>query len=183
MYILTYFRRRKVHGYGTEAFIYGGTYRGGKGPNDDDGGGGIGGLSVSASNGATVHVHSGTFGGDMEVGDGGTIAFYGCFLKNETSTSMIVRGAFVDETTVVEVGIRTTDGGGTVSLVSVSEQECDTAPSSSPTNFPTGSYRPTVVTPPKNNGGGGGKGEFPFGFLFIMAAFNFIHFVAGEAAS
>ena len=147
-----------------------------EGSNDDDDDG-IGGLSVSASNGATVHVHSGTFGGDMEVGDGGTIAFYGCFLKNGT-TSMIVRGTFVDETTVVEIGIRSTgDDGGTVSLVSVSEQECDTAPSSSPTDFPTGSYRPTV-TPPKYNGGGGGKREFPFGFIVMMAAFNFVHFVA-----
>ena len=161
-------RLPKVHGFGTEAFIYGGTFRGGKGPNDDGGG-----LSVAASNGATVHVHSGKFGGDIEVGDSGTIAFYGCFLRDETTS--VVTGTFVDGT-AVEVGIRSADGG-TVSLVSVGEQECDTAPSSSPTNFPTGSYRPTV-TPPKNDGGG--REEFPFGFI-TLTAFNFVHFVAGAA--
>ena len=45
----------------------------------------------------------------------------------------------------------------------------------------------SVVTPPKNNGGGGGgggKGEFPlFGFMLMMAAYNFMHFVARAAAS
>jgi hypothetical protein len=61
-----------------------------------------------------------------------------------------------------------------MSLVSVVEQECNTVPLSLPTNFPTGLYQLTT-TPPKN---GGGEKEFPFSFI-MMAAFTFIHFVAG----
>lgn len=99
----------------------------------------------------------------MEVGDSSTIAFYGCFMKNGTK----VTGMFVDETNL-EINVRSRNGGR-VNLVSVAEQECDTAPSMSPTNFPTMSSQPTV---PRN---GGGKNGASFGF--IIAAFTFICFM------
>ena len=86
--------------------------------------------------------------GDMEVGDSSVIAFYGCFMKNGTRVS----GMFVDET-VIDINVRSRNGGR-VDLVSVSEQECETAPSMSPTNFPTISSQPTVPLP--NDGSIGG---------------------------
>jgi hypothetical protein len=52
-----------------------------------------------------------------------------------------VTGTFPDET-YLDVSIRTSYGGE-ITLTAVSEQECETAPSVSPTNFPTVSPRPT----------------------------------------
>ena len=103
-----------VHGFGTEAFIYGGTFSGGKGTNGDNG------LSINVLNSATVHIYSGSFTGDMEVGDRSTIALYGCFMKNDTTNT--ISGTFVDET-YLEVKVRERNGGR-VDLISVSEQEC-----------------------------------------------------------
>lgn len=124
------------HALGTEAFIYGGRFEGGKGSNGDDG------LSINVLNSAKVNIHSGTFIGDMVVGDSSIIALYGCFSKNNN----IISGTFVDETSL-EVKVR--ENGGRVELISVAAQECDTAPSTAPTNFPTISPQPTI---PRNGG-------------------------------
>jgi len=58
-----------------------------------------------------------------------------------------VLGTFVDETNL-DLTIRTSYGG-LITLTAVPEQECETAPSMSPTNFPTVSPQPT----PKFNHG------------------------------
>ncbi len=110
----------------------------------------------------------------MEVGDGGTIALYGCFRANDTSS--IVSGIFVDDT-YLESEIKSIDGG-TISLISVSEQECDTAPSTSPTDSPTISSPPTV-TPP--NGGGRGRGGEYMLIFMTATVINFIRFIFGPA--
>ena len=126
-----------THGFGTEAFIYGGTFSGGKGSNGDDG------LSINVLNSATVHIYSGSFTGDMEVGDSSTIALYGCFMRNDTTNT--ISGTFADES-FLEVNVRERNGGS-VDLISVSEQECETAPSMAPTNSPTTSPQPTIPRP------------------------------------
>lgn len=128
-----------VHGFGTEAFIYGGNFAGGKGSNYDDG------LSIYALNAGKVHIYSGSFQGDIEVGDSSIVAFYGCFLKDGPK----VTGFFVDDTNL-EVNVRLRNGGS-VELISVSEQECETQPSAAPTNFPTSSPQPTVPRPNSGN--------------------------------
>lgn len=74
----------------------------------------------------------------------GVIAFYGCFMKSGTQ----VNGVFADETEL-DITVRTYYGGE-VMLVPLAEQECDTAPSASPTDSPTFSPRPTV--PLSNHG-------------------------------
>ncbi|KAL7546334.1 hypothetical protein ACHAWF_009662 [Thalassiosira exigua] len=127
-----------VHGFGTEVFIYGGSFRGGKGSNGDDG------LSVYSLNSGKTHIHLGSFVGSMEVGDSSVIAFYGCFNLNGTKVS----GVFADET-YIEVDV-VKRSSGQVMLIPVAEQECDTAPSVAPTNFPTLSPQPTV---PQSKGG------------------------------
>ena len=148
-----------VHGFGTEAYIYGGTFKGGQGLNDDDG------LSIYALDSAKVHIYSGTFKGGFEVGDSSIIALYGCFMRNDT----IVTGAFVDETNI-EVKVRERNGGS-IELISVSEQECDEAPSTQPTNFPTISHQPTE---PRPNGGYNNK-IISIGLTF--AVHTFLHFM------
>ena len=114
----------KVNGFGTETYIYGGSFIGGKGIRGD-------GLSLYVLNSATVHIYSGSFVGDMKVERRGVIAFYGCFMRNGTK----VTGIFEDESEL-DVTIRTYYGGE-VLLIPLAEQECDTAPSTAPTNFPT----------------------------------------------
>jgi len=68
----------------------------------------------------------------MKVERRGVIAFYGCFMRNGTQ----VTGIFEDESEL-DVTIRTYYGGE-VLLIPLAEQECETAPSTAPTNFPTG---------------------------------------------
>ena len=89
------------------------------------------GLSLYVLNSATVHIYSGLFNGDMKVERRGVIAFYGCFMRNGTQ----VTGIFEDESELA-VTIRTYYGGE-VLLIPLAEQECETAPSTAPTNFPT----------------------------------------------
>lgn len=105
-----------------------------------------------------MNIRAGTFEGEMKVERQGVIAFYGCFAKEGTR----VTGFFADETEL-DVTVRTFYGG-TVILIPVAEQLCETAPSTSPTNIPTFSPRPTV--PP--NGG----------LLRLEVAFSFIIFAA-----
>ena len=124
------------------------------------------------SNGAAVHVYSGNFVGAMMVGDGSTIALYGCFLKNDTTN--VLSGTFVDGS-YLEITTRSIDGG-TISPISVSEQECDTAPSSSPTNFPTLSDPPTA-TPP-NGCARRGKGEYHTLILLLVTMAYSISFIS-----
>lgn len=127
-----------IHGFGTQAKIYGGEFFGGIGED-----GVIDGLSINVQNFAQAHIYSGTFRGDMEIGTGSTISFYGCFLQDGTK----ITGRFVDETEL-NIAVKTKNGGKLL-LIASSEQECDTAPSMSPTNFPTVSPQPT----PKINDG------------------------------
>lgn len=102
----------------------------------------------------------------MRVGDAySSIAFYGCFLKNETTE--IVSGTFAADETYLEVRVR-----GDPMLVSVSEQECETAPSVSPTNFPTISPAPTV---PRS---GSAKRNCNVAIGFAIAAATFIQMMA-----
>ena len=77
----------------------------------------------------------------MKVERRGVIAFYGCFMRNGTQ----VAGIFEDESEL-DVTIRTYYGGE-VLLIPLAEQECETAPSSAPTTFPTISPQPTVPRP------------------------------------
>ncbi len=121
-----------VHGFGTQAKILGGQFIGGTGQEDN-----MVGLSITVQNFASVHIYSGKFRGQMEVGKGCTIAFYGCFLQNGAS----ITGSFVDGSEL-DVVVKTKNDGK-VSLISVSEQECETQPSMQPTSFPTVSPRPT----------------------------------------
>ncbi|KAL7524963.1 hypothetical protein ACHAXR_000795 [Thalassiosira sp. AJA248-18] len=148
-----------VHGFGTEAFIYGGALKGGKGSkNGDDG------LSIYALNGGEVHIHSGSFSGGMEVGDSSVITFYGCFLRNGTA----VTGVFADETNL-EVNVRMRNGGE-VMFIPDSEQECETAPSTSPTNFPTLSAQPTVPRP--KNGVDKNGVSYLCGLIFLVGIYR-----------
>mmetsp|Transcript_526 Transcript_526/g.890 ORF Transcript_526/g.890 Transcript_526/m.890 type:complete len:186 (+) Transcript_526:2013-2570(+) len=124
-----------VNGFGTTVVIRGGTFRGGKGSTDDDG------LSVHVLNSANVDVRGGSFLGDMKVERYGQVRFYGCFRKNGTK----VTGVFADDSEL-DLTVRTYLGGE-VMLIPVSEQECETAPSVSPTNFPTLSSQPSVPRP------------------------------------
>lgn len=123
-----------VHGIGTEAVIYGGSFVGGKGLEGD-------GLSIWVLNSGKVHVRGGSFLGEVKVEGDAMMFLYGCFEKNGTS----VTGMFADEKEL-DIVVRTRSGGEVV-LVSVSEQQCDTAPSTSPTNFPTISPQPTITPP------------------------------------
>ena len=121
-----------VHGFGTNAKIFGGNFVGGIGEDDE-----IDGLSLSVQNFASVEIHSGDFQGEIEVGTGSNIVFYGCFLQRGST----IIGSFVDGIEL-DVVVKPKNGG-TVSLIAVSEQECDTQPSMQPTGFPTISPRPT----------------------------------------
>lgn len=143
-----------VNGFGTEAIIYGGNFIGGKGTRAD-------GYSLWVFNSGRVHVHGGSFQGDMLVERSGVIVFYGCFEMNGTR----VTGLFSDDQTELDIDIRTQYGGKVV-LTAVSEQECDTAPSMEPTNFPTMSPRPTVVQPKSE---GMRLGSYVFAGMFIFA--------------
>lgn len=129
-----------VHGFGTDAFIYGGEFIGGSGAEAD-------GSSVKVYNSATVHIYGGFFQGDMLVDGNGMIALHGCFsMKNST----FVTGIFADDT---ELSINIITGvSGTIYFALVQEQECDTAPSVAPTSFPTLTSKPTVVQSSNGNG-------------------------------
>ena len=142
---------RTVNGFGTTAIIYGGTFQGGRGENNDDDNNG---LSIHVLNSAEVHIRAGTFQGEITVERHARLRLYGCFKKQGTR----VTGLFVDGTKL-DVVVRT-NYGGEVMLISVSEQVCETAPSASPTNFPTVSSQPTVPRPKA-----GSKKKFSFGFL------------------
>lgn len=119
-----------VNGFGSEAKIYGGSFIAGKGSKDN-------GYSILVQNSAKVHVYSGLFDGEIKVDRNAEIIFYGCFMRDRLQ----VTGTFADET-YLDVLIRTSYGGE-ITLTAVSEQDCETAPSVSPTNFPTVSPRPT----------------------------------------
>ena len=122
-----------VNGFGTEAIIYGGAFTGGGGSTAD-------GMSVRVLNSASVHIHGGTFSGDMLVERNGLIALHGCFsIKDGTR----VIGLFADDSEF-NVNINS-ESGGSINFVSVPEQECDTAPSVAPTAFPTLSPQPTAA--------------------------------------
>jgi hypothetical protein len=125
-----------VNGFGSEAKIFGGSFIGGKGTKDD-------GYSILVQNSAKAHVYSGSFVGEIKVDRNAEIIFYGCFKLD----GLQVLGTFVDETNL-DVTIRTSYGGR-ITLTAVSEQECESAPSMSPTTFPTVSPQPT---PKYNNG-------------------------------
>jgi hypothetical protein len=118
-----------VNGFGTEAIIYGGEFIGGTGNSPD-----LNGYSIRVINSATVHIHGGTFIGDIKVEGNGIVYLYGCFRQNDTEVS----GLFAGD---VETNI-TIDGD--VEFMPVSEQECDTIPSVAPTSFPTVSPPPTT---------------------------------------
>ena len=92
-------------------------------------------------NSAEVHVRGGTFQGEMKAERRGQLKFYGCFTK----IGRRVSGTFPDESKL-DVTVRTLYGGEVI-LIPVSEQECETAPSTSPTNYPTVSPQPTIPQP------------------------------------
>eukprot|EP00571_Detonula_confervacea_P012972 CAMPEP_0172305388 /NCGR_PEP_ID=MMETSP1058-20130122/6691_1 /TAXON_ID=83371 /ORGANISM="Detonula confervacea, Strain CCMP 353" /LENGTH=1217 /DNA_ID=CAMNT_0013016979 /DNA_START=73 /DNA_END=3723 /DNA_ORIENTATION=+ len=142
-----------VNGFGTQAYIYGGHFIGGSGTKDN-------GLSLYVFNSGRAHIRAGLFTGDMKVERSGSVAFYGCFMKNGTK----VTGVFADESEL-DITVRTYYGGEVI-LIPLAEQECDTAPSASPTNFPTLSPQPTVPRPNL-----GGKRKVASGFI-IMAVFT-----------
>ena len=123
-----------VNGFGSEASIFGGNFVGGTGLKGD-------GLSLNVLNNGVAHVRGGTFGGDMVARSGGTILLYGCFKQDGD----VYRGVFEDETELV-VTARTTSGGDVIP-VAIAEVECEDAPSTEPTNYPTVSPRPTVPRP------------------------------------
>ena len=129
-----------VHGFGTDAFIYGGQFIGGSGAKAD-------GSSIKVYNSATVHIHGGSFQGDMLVDENGMIALHGCFsMKNNT----FVTGIFADDT---ELSINIITGvNGIIYFALVPEQECDTAPSVAPTSYPTLSPQPTAIQSSDGNG-------------------------------
>lgn len=143
-----------VNGFGTTAIINGGTFKGGQGSNNDD----YNGLSIYVLNSAEVHIRSGIFQGEMKVERYGKLRLYGCFRKQGTK----VTGIFVDGT-YLDVNVKTYYGGE-VMLISVSEQECETAPSSSPTSVPTFSRQPVGPRP-----NGGSKYGTRCGFIAIVA--------------
>lgn len=144
-----------VNGFGTTADIHGGSFLGGKGADGDDG------LSLYVLNSATVHIRGGTFRGDMKVERYGQVRFYGCFVKDDKR----VTGVFPDESEL-DVTVMTYYGGEVV-LIPVSEQECETAPSTSPTEFPTLSPQPSVTRP--NHGD-----NTNISYELILVAFAFI---------
>lgn len=120
-----------VNGFGTEAIIYGGEFIGGSGNNAD-----LDGYSVWVINSATVHIHGGTFIGDIKVEDNAIVMLYGCFTQNDTE----VTGLFAGD---AEANL-TIDGDGDLAFLSAEEQECETIPSVAPTRFPTISPQPTA---------------------------------------
>lgn len=149
-----------VNGFGTTVIINGGAFRGGHGANNN---GGDNGFSIYVLNSAEVHIRAGIFQGEMKVERHGQLMLYGCFRKHGTK----VTGSFVDGTYLdVNVG---TYYGGEVMLVSVSDQECETAPSSSPTNVPTFSPQPHAPRP-----NDGSKTGASCGFI-TMVAFTLLH--------
>ena len=142
-----------VHGFGTTAYIYGGIFQGGQQQDSfiNSSSASISsccstGLSIQVMNGATVHVHSGIFIGDIEIGDSATIKFYGCFIYN-ISTS-ILSGQFAatniknyeyeedEKRPFVEIKITVLNkNNGKVVVLPVPEQECDSETiTSNPTN-------------------------------------------------
>ena len=141
-----------VHGFGTTAYIYGGIFQGGQQQDSfiNSSSASISsccstGLSIQVMNGATVHVHSGIFIGDIEIGDSATIIFYGCFIYN-ISTS-ILSGQFAtnkknyeyeedEKRPFVEIKITVLNkNNGKVVVLPVPEQECDSETiTSNPTN-------------------------------------------------
>ena len=124
-----------VNEIGTEAHVYGGAFEGGEGRKSD-------GKSLEVSNRASVYLHSGSFDGQVKVVNGALLTLYGCFQWDENRRR--IYGSFVDGTELkggLDMNVRT---GGRVDLVSVSEQVCDVAPSTEPTQFPTVSPQPTV---------------------------------------
>ncbi len=149
-----------VHGFGTKADIYGGTFVGGKGTQN------LNGASVNILNSAQVHVYGGIFDGVIEVTNQAVVTFYGCFLYNNTH----LYGSFPDESDL-DIEVRTTVGGEVV-IIPDGEQECDTAPSSSPTKFPTLSPQPTVVRSNEGTMNSSSLGKL-IGLLFsIQATFS-----------
>lgn len=147
-----------VNGFGTTVVIQGGTFRGGKGSNDDDG------LSIHVLNSANVHVRGGTFLGDMKVERYGQVRFYGCFRKDGTK----VTGVFADDSEL-DITVRAYLGGEVV-LIPISEQECETAPSVSPTNFPTLSSQPSVPQPNY-----GYKTRVSYGLILVASVLVSMH--------
>ena len=119
-----------MNGFGTEAFIYGGEFIGGSGNNPD-----LDGYSVWVINSATVHIHGGTFVGDIKVEGNAVVVLYGCFIQNDTE----ITGLFAGD---VEANL-TIDGDGDLAFLPAAEQECETMPSVAPTSFPTVSPQPT----------------------------------------
>jgi len=148
----------QVNGFGTEATIYGGNFIPGKGGKFD-------GSSLYVLNSGSVHIYGGNFLGEIEVTRNGIIQFHGCFLQNGTT----VYGLFPDESEL-EITVRTTFGGQIV-IIPDGEQECDTAPSSSPTRFPTISPQPTVV--PRSSAWM--RPLSPCTLLFVGALASFFH--------
>ena len=125
-----------VNGFGTEAFIYGGEFIGGSGKNLD-----LDGYSIRVINSATVHIHGGTFQGDIKVEGNAVILLYGCFMQNETE----VNGLFAGD---IEANLNI---DGNVEFLSAAEQECETMPSVAPTGFPTLSPQPTATRSGSNS--------------------------------
>ncbi|KAL3786229.1 hypothetical protein HJC23_002480 [Cyclotella cryptica] len=109
-----------VNGFGTVAIIYGGEFIGGAGVKAN-------GYSVKVMNSGKVHIHGGSFFGEMMVQENGIVLLYGCFAQNGTTVS----GLFADETDFNATIY------GDVNFVSVDEQKCDTIPSVAPTRFST----------------------------------------------
>ena len=167
-----------VNGFGTKAEIWGGTFAGGRGRMGSGGGDDEDsrGLSVAVLNNGAVDVRGGTFDGDMWARSGGTINLYGCFLPDEDGYTY--RGTFVGDGDGDEVVIRTrTSEGGAIVPVATSDLECETAPSTEPTNYPTSSHAPTMTRPssgsPGRRGGGNGGGAL----LLLMAGVHSLRYL------
>ena len=122
-----------VNGFGTKAVIYGGEFSGGPGIRAE-----LNGYSIRVINSAAVHIHGGTFTGDIKVEGNGLVYLYGCFTQDDTTVSGLFSGD-IEGTMIID---------GDVMFMPAADQECETLPSVSPTNFPTSSPRPT---PPISN--------------------------------
>ncbi|KAL7521361.1 hypothetical protein ACHAWX_006029 [Stephanocyclus meneghinianus] len=120
-----------VNGFGTEAIIYGGEFIGGTGVKAN-------GCSLKVMNSGKVHIHGGSFVGEMVVLGNGLVLLYGCFTQNGTKIS----GQLADETQF-DATIY-----GAVDFVSVDQQKCDIVPSVSPTGF--SSNFPSRIVPETN---------------------------------
>lgn len=180
-----------VHGFGTTAYIYGGIFEGGHQGSSSNSSSPVNnnnssyrssstglsstGLSIQVMNGGTVHIYSGTFIGDVEIGDSATIIVYGCFVHNKTTS--IVSGQFArnnknyayedNATPYLKMKITVlNENNGKVVIIPKSEQECDSALSSSQ----------TILNSSSSSSRGGKIRMLQLLFRFVMLTLIFLYY-------